>query len=344
MRLTVKKLSIAAVLVVAGIVAVGLWSGIFGVSAGRCQTDDELPAAAREPYEQVALRFARNVVTADTSAAYAVFSAEAKQAIGAEQFAAAIRPMGQIFAGLTGLRVAHTYFLTSAAVGSNRMVLCTAVAHGSVAQPEGKVLVAEKSIPEQAHVIVEGDSNNNTWTFVLWLVPEEGNWHVHSFHIVPSAAIGKSAADIWAMAREQRNRQHLFNAAILYAGASELAFRGPNFQLGIWPEIQNEAKALQLPHELQGQPPFVWQFPTGSYRVLRVGPLGVGGKMALMIRREVGSLNDNKSIDDQNRALIRDFTKLYPDYADVFNAIIIEAVEADGSRAFRTVEEAHGVP
>ena len=82
-----------------------------------------------------------------------------------------------------------------------------------------------KSGGEEAHVIVEGDtdSNKTTWNFEFWLMLEEGAWRMQSLYFGPAVMFGKSANDYWAQAREQRAVGHMFNAAVLYSAASGLA-------------------------------------------------------------------------------------------------------------------------
>jgi hypothetical protein len=344
MRKSVKWTLISAAVIVAGGLGLGFWSHAISLSAGRCLTDDEIPSVERAPYELEAIRFVNAIVNSDTGTAYADLTSEVKHTLSPDQFKANVQPLGPILVGLKSTHAVHLFYLTSIAAGADHMTPCTAVAHGSISSPEGRVVVAAKSLPVQAHVIVEGETNNNIWTFALWLLPEDGSRRVQSFWATASAMVGKSGADIWALAREQRSRGHVFNAAVLYAAANDLAYRGPKFQLGIAPEIQKEAKELQLPPDLQGSPPFSWQFGATAYRVLRVGPIGVGGKLALMIRQELPALADNDEADGQNRALIHAFAEAYPEYSDVFDAIVVEAVDAHGLRGFRTVEETQRAP
>src|SRR5216684_3498685 len=79
-----------AVLVVVAALGIGLWSKVFSVFVSRCQTDDELPASERDPYEQTALRFAQHIVKSDTRAAYAEFTSELKQTISLERLVATV--------------------------------------------------------------------------------------------------------------------------------------------------------------------------------------------------------------------------------------------------------------
>ena len=328
--------------VVLAALAVGLLTRVVGLRAGSCLTDDEISAAERAPYEQTAQRFARHVVTGDIDGAYAEFTDELKRVLARDRLDAMMRPMAPALRTLTALRVTHSYTLKGFGAGADQLLMCTAVARGSTATPEGKVLVAATPAALQAHVIVEGDIAGGAWTMVLWVLPEHDAWRVRSFYIVPISAGGRSASDLWTQAREERSRGHAFNAAILFAAASELAFRGPNFQLGIWQEMQNEAKTLQLPAELQGQPPFTWRFGGDTFRVDAIGHVRADGKAILLIRRSVGSLADAKRIEDENVGLIHGIAARFPEHKDVFDTIVVDAISA--GRAVRTVEPVRGSP
>jgi hypothetical protein len=310
----------------------------FGFNVGKCQTDDEVPQADRAAYEGPALEFARAYLGAEPSSAYAMGTAALKQTMTPDAFATFVRNSVRSLGSLSNLHVAHSYYLTGASTGTGRyQVLCTAVAHGGLSSLEGHVLVAATPAPEQAHVIVEGDTRNNTVAFVLWLIPEEGQWRVQNVHLTATAVVGKSSLDLWSLARAQRERHHEFNAYLLYAAAIQLASRGPAFQLSIQSDIEKELRELRKPAELDGKPPFSWHPDGPSFRILNVAPVGVDGKLYLKLSQEVAPWSDAPEVDRENRDLVAAFTKIDPDYADAFDDLIIEAVERGGSRVFRTL-------
>ena len=149
---------------------------------------------------------------------------------------------------------------------------------------------------------------------------------------------------MWDLARSEQQTKHDFNAAVLYQTASQLAYRGPNFQLGIYSEIQKEILKLQLPPELQGQPPFVWKFGGDEYKVLNVGPIGVGGKIYLMVTQEIAPWGADQEADQRNRALIADFERAVPEYSSAFAGLVVGAKESGGNRIFRTVDDTATAP
>lgn len=236
------------------------------VAAGRCQTDDEVPAAERELYERPALRFAETLLGDKPTEAYTQLSDRLANEVSLDRFLGFINQTVRPMRPFARLHVEHSYRLTQVALGNGRSnVVCTAVAHGGIGSPEGRVAIAHVPVPLQAHVIIEGKTRNNRWAFVLWLLPDQPSWRIAGFHAVPVTVLERTATDLWKQARQVQQAGHAFNACMLYVLAEQLAFRGPNLQLGIHPEIQSELSALKRPPELAGQPPFEWKFAGVTY-------------------------------------------------------------------------------
>jgi hypothetical protein len=297
-----------------------------------CATDGEIPSKEREAVNQVALQFVQNAVGPVPSAAYATFSAEAKETVPSEQFVAGfqnqIKPMGPF----KNVRVAHSYIAKLTGGTHEQRVLCGNISSGWVA-------VNARPGPAEAHVIVETQTVNNTVVFVVWLIVEQGSWRVQYVHFATAEMVGKSAGDLQKTAQAENHAGHDFNAFILYAAALQLTDRGPFFQLGIRPEIESALGSLKRPGLLDGQPPFSWKFGTSTFRVLNVGPIGVGGKIYLVVDQEVESWVDDKEVDKKNRELITAFGGAYPEYRDAFAGLVVRAHERGGSRGFGTVDD-----
>ena len=119
-------------------------------------------------------------------------------------------------------------------------------------------------------MVLSADARNNKLAFVVWLVPEQGEWKVQSFHLNISSLADKDSLQLWELARTQQARQHSFNAALLYAAAAQTGDRGPNFQLGITQLISSDMSKLAVPAEIKGQPPFLWKDGGITYRVANV--------------------------------------------------------------------------
>jgi hypothetical protein len=321
----------------------GYWPIPFGLNwhFDRCETDDEVDAAQRASYEDAALDFVRKIVGSTPEQAYAGATDAFKKQNPTETFLkfaqASIRPLGEI----QDWRVSHSYYLTGVTIGQGgaRPLVCTAVAHGSSSQPEGRVLVAHNDASQQAHVILEGAAKGTAWAFTVWLVRESGKWHVHGFYATPSGVAGKTAEAMWHEATSQHGAGRDFNAFILYATALQLSSRGPDLHLGIQSEIKKDLDAIPRPSELEREAPYRWRFEGATAPVLKVGPVPVNGKMYLLLTQELDPWPDDQGADRQNHALIEAFSRLHPEYKNAFDGLVVDAVARGGRRGLRTVAE-----
>jgi len=299
-----------------------------------CKADDEVSTQERESVGQVALKFVQDALGPNTSSAYPAFTADAKESVPLERFVSgfqnSIKPMGPF----KNLRVAHLYLPKVTGGAQEERVVC-----GNLSNPEGWVAVNAKPGLVEAYAIVEGDTVNNTNAFVIWLLPEQGNWRVQYIHFATITMVGKSADDLQKLAAAENAKQRTLNAFVLYAAALQLADRGPFFQLGIKPEIEKAIGNVQKPTILQGQAPFVWHFDKSTFTVLNVGPIGIGGKIYLLIVHEVEPWTEDEQADRENRNLITVFAKAYPEYKEAFAGLIVRAHERGGNRGFGSVEE-----
>jgi hypothetical protein len=299
-----------------------------------CGTDNEISVKDRLAADQVAMEFVQDTLGPKPETAYAAFTDETKTNVSFEQFAALVKQTIQPMAPFKDLHVAHTYLAKVTGGTQAQRVVC-----GNLASPESWVAVTAKRGPAQAHVIVEAQTLNNTWVFVIWLMPEQGSWRVEYLQATISAMVGKTAEDLWHLADSEEQKNHNLNAYILYATAMQLSARGANFQLGIQPEIEKEFKNLHPPSNVQPPPPFIWQFGQSTFKVLNVGPIGIGGKIYLQIDHELEPWATDKDADRKNHELISAFAGAYPEYKDAFSGLVVRAHERGGTRGFTTVSE-----
>ena len=303
------------------------------LSAGSCAVDLEIPTAERETIDRVAVEFVSNVLGPDSSAAYSSFTTQARHDLSADKFAEISKSL-QRWGPYNGLHAAHTYRARVIGGSATQRVVC-----GGLSRPEQWVAVDIEPGPAQAYVVLEGQAVNNTWAFVIWLSKEQGAWRVQYLQPVIATIIDKNSADLLRFARAEKEKGHSINSYILYVAALQLTDRGPHFQLGIQPQIQEELSQLQVPQLYGGEPPFNWKFGTASFLVLNSGPIGVGGKIYLKVDHETAPWTDEKDVDSTNRALMAGFEKTYPEYRDAFAGLIVTAHERGGNRLYGTVQE-----
>ncbi len=299
-----------------------------------CLENEKIDPRKRSAVEDAALRFTRASLSNDANSAYDQFTTEVKQNLTREQFEASLRQILLPLGSLKDVKAQHTYLLDLIGTSPQRIVC-----GNDISRPQGWVAVAAKDVPEQAHVLVGAQALNNAWVFALWLIPEHGQWRVQSFYANAATLADKSGEDVWLLARAEKDKGHFLNAAILYTAAASLAFRGPNFQLGILPTIQEEMQQLSVAEDLKGQPPFLWKGSGRSFKVLQLGPISIGGKTYLVIDHEVEPWKNDEQVEGWSRELMRYFVARFPEYSEIFAGLVIRGRERGSNRLFGTVEE-----
>jgi hypothetical protein len=298
-----------------------------------CKTDAEISEPTRNSVNRAALEFVQRALGPDSALAYSSMTDDARKEVSGETFANSIQQLVKL-GPFSDLHVTHTYVANIVGGNEPRPVVC-----GTLSRAQDWVAVTIRPGPAQAHVVVEASTVNNSWAFVLWLWFERENWHVEYLQFTMDKVVGKSADDFQALAENERRVQHSFNAYIPYAAALQLSYWGPHFQLGVRPEIQNAANELKAPRELWGRPPFVWELGKSKFTVLRVSPLGVGGKIYLELDHEIDAWTDNEEAEMKNYELIAGFGQAYPEYKSAFAGLVARAHERGGTRVFGTVDE-----
>jgi len=299
-----------------------------------CQTDAELPTKERESIGQVAVKFVDDSLSPTPSAAYTTFTAATRASLSIEQFMAGFQKPVMARGPFKDWRVTHIYRVQVTGGIQRQQVVC-----GDGSRPEGWVAVNAEPRMVEANVIVEGQTVNNVHAVVVRLRPEAENWRVHSVHFATTGMAGKSAEDLRRVAEVEHQRQHSFNAFILYTTAMQLADTGPFLRLGVRSKIEEEMTKVVKPSILEGASPFSWTFEGSTFKVMNVGPIGVGGKLYLLVDHEIEPWSQDKVADQSNRDLIAGLNRSVAEYKEAFAGLVIRAHERGGPRGFGTVHE-----
>jgi hypothetical protein len=317
------------------------WSGIsLGASVTRCETDQEIDEADRKAIEATAREFALDMITSKFEDAYALMSSAAKQAVTLDNLKSTEEALASF--GLTSdhLDVVHTYFVTVlGSVGSkkNGYTTCTAEAGGSGKEPQGSVGMHVFPAERQGVALLRAQTVDNAVTFTISLINENSKWSVVYMHAGDSEISGLTSEALLAAAEKEAGDGHSLNAHVLYATAAQLAYRGPNFQLGVASQIDKAFKAADVPKEIEGDGPWEWTFGGGSFQVTNLGMIGIGGKIYLTIRQVIADWSEDSAADARNREMIAAFVEHFPEYRGAFAGIVAEAVDEGGTKGFRTV-------
>jgi hypothetical protein len=306
--------------------------------AKNCLVDNAIPGDQRAAVEATGLSFVHAILEGRADDAYGIFTTAMKSQLPAEQFAQMVAGARKSYGAVQGLHVAHAYLVTDPAGGADKTVTC-----GAVGLPAEYVSVAVEPVALQAHLLIEGDIAGNGFTFVLWLIHDR-DWQVQNIYLGMTAMIGKSAADLWQMGRQQNERHHGFDAALLYGAADNLAERGPDFELALRPQLRAEMAKLKPPRALQGKTTLTWHLGDKTYTILAVGTVGVRQKLYLMINWQTTNWQNDQEVEARSKRLMTDFARVFPEYADVFAGVIMSAVEKESGRGYRSFYPAEKGP
>jgi hypothetical protein len=309
--------------------ASGMLSG--GLNSGVCLVDGAVPADDAKSANATALRLVRAMVAGDTATAFAMMTPQAQTGTSKDTFAGFINGTNATVGPFRDPQVTHVLLIDSAGSGPDAGAICGPVGD------DGMIVVGIKPGLRQAHVVVTAETQNNGWSFTVWLLPQDGGWRVQYVHMSMAAVAGHSGADILAMARRERDAGHIFNATLLYLGARQMADRGPDFQLQIAQTINGEIAALKPPEELKGALPFTWNMAGENYKVAQAGLIGIGKDIGLTFILPHDSWKGDEDADAGNRKFITAFRASHPDYARVFAFLVARAMKPDNSGGFGTV-------
>jgi hypothetical protein len=298
-----------------------------------CGEDAHIDKTKKKTIDSAALGFVQAVLGSTPSAAFDLMSQAGQAETSRQQLDNAALAIVTQFEPKS-VAVEHTYLIELTGKSPGRVVCAT-----DLSKPDGWESLSAESVPEQAHVLLSADTRNNKLAFVVWLVPEKSKWRVQSFRMNVSTLADKDSIHLWELARAQQARQHSFNAALLYAAATQTADRGPNFQLGVIQSISDDTSKFTAPAEINGQPPFFWKNGENTYKVVSVGPIAIGGKIYVIIVHEVSPWESDAQVDSWNKELLKYFKRRFPEYSDVFAGLVARAIERGTSRGYGTVEE-----
>ena len=308
------------------------------VPAKGCLVDNAIPGDQRAAIDATGMSFVQAILEGRAEDAYDVFTTAMKSQLPADQFTQMVAGARKSYGAVQGLHVTHAYLVTDPAGGPDKTVTC-----GAVGLPEEYVTVAVEPVALQAHLLIEGDIAGNSFTFVLWLIHGQ-DWQVQNIYLGMTEMIGKSAADLWHMGREQAKRHHSFDAALLYGAADNLAERGPDLELALRPQLRVEMAELKPPRALQGKTTLTWHLGDKTYTILAVGPVGVRQQLYLMINWQTTDWKDDQEVEARSKRLMTDFARVFPEYAEVFAGVIMSAVEKESGRGYRSFYPAEKGP
>jgi hypothetical protein len=305
----------------------------FVSTVSTCRADNQIEAQTRSAADREAMTFVTGLLGTSSATAYAELSTGGRAAVTRDQFDTAARqvradrPTGPPVVSRTlfaeGVFVSHV--LTS--------VPC------SFSHDSEEAVIAEDASKE-AHVLLTQAEGYAQRTFDVWVVLEHGQWRVNGFTVHLSQIAGWDGEALWARAKQQRARGHMFNAAELYGAAAETLNGGLYYQSPLWNEFQKDYQTFNPPPEFKGKAPYKWVLGGQTYPVNGVSFIGTGkGQVVLLIYQPSEVWKGDADADRRNRQTIQAFIAAHPEWTETFEAISVRSAKPDNNGGWGTVYE-----
>ncbi len=324
--------AVAGVLGLGALIAFNPWVH-FGPVVSTCAEDNEIDSSTRGAVDAEAMKFLGTLTGPNSSAAYAELSAAGRAAVPRDRFGNAAR---QVTAeATTGPPAVSRTFLVQGVYPAKVLtaVLC-GINHGSAET------VAAEEAPTEAHVLLTQLIGNAERTFDVWLVTEDGRWKVNGFTVHLSRIAGWDGKALWEQAKQQRAREHMFNAAELYGAASETLNGGWYYQSPDWNDFQKDFGTFTQPPEFQGNWPRKWVLGGRTYPINGVTFMGIGkGQVLLLLVQPSQVWNGDADADRRNRQTLEAFIAAFPEWPETFEAVSVRSMKPDNSTGWGTVYE-----
>jgi hypothetical protein len=303
-----------------------------GLSAGVCLANDEIDPATREDLHSTALEFIALFARAPLEAR-AQMSRRGRAATREREALTNAQAIYRAAETPEPPEVTETYllrFLSGSETGPH--VPCNF--------RDGRpAFAARGGTPMSAVVLMtEEMPGASERTTTVWLEHENGAWRVRAINFGLSRIAGMDSEQMWEAARQQRARDHDFNAAMLYVAAQTAAQRGSFYQLRMMQYFNQDYRTFTAPELLQGPPPFSWTFRGETFRVNGVQYTGFeSGDVGLIIDHAPAAWAENTEAEAINRRLIDGFVAANPHWRETFDAIVARAAKPGSNQRWGTV-------
>ena len=301
------------------------------VYLARCDVDNEIAVSDQDQASAAALDFARDLTSGRADQAYAALSAELQSQFSKEDMdkSAALAKSRN---ASDNIKINHIYKISVVMNSKNNLILCN-----SPRSADASVILSMRPEKEQYYVEIIARGPSNNWSLFIWLSPESGSLKLLGYSMNIEDISGKTSLDLENVADMQLLRGHYLNTALLYQAAEFVAQRGPN-AIPTWKtDLDEQVKKFSWPEGLTGPSPRLWPVGETKIPILGLSILGLGGKLEFLVHRKPEAWPSDSEIDIENRNLISNIIKYYPELSDIFEAVIISAASPDDKTAFSSV-------
>ena len=295
-----------------------------------CRTTAAIKPDERAAVEGLSTTLFQRLTAGQMDTAFESLAPEIQRSVGREPFGKSLDFVRGI--GTWGApRVTRTYLLDVAGEPPEETTSC----EGSDGLPEAYVAIA--AFPRQAHVTIEADVAGERWGFTSWLRFKDDRWDVYAIDVRNIGVGDLGAAEVFALARTQRSREHPMSAWLLYRAARTLAGRGDYLSLPLRTEIEDEIRDWDASLLEPGELPIFWTNGRTTYGVQDAVMASLDGKPWIQLERWSSMWAGEREIKAENRRVLAAFLKEHPDWAESFTGVELKTVHPDGLQAISTL-------
>lgn len=298
--------------------------------AVECRRGDRIRPDERTAVEGVAQSLFQHLVVGELDDAFALLSPEIQRQVGRESFGKALA-----FVKTNGVygapRVTHAYLLDVIGDPPEETTSC----EGADGLPEAYVAI-EAGV-RQAHVVIEAGVGGERWAFTTWLRQGASRWDVYAIDVRNVGVGDLGAAEIFAMARTQRDRGHSMSAWLLYRAARGLVSRGDYFSLPLQADIDADIRAFDATLLEPGELPIYWTSGRTTFGVQDAATASLNGRLWIQLRRWTSVWPGERAMKAENRRVLAAFLKAHPDWSESFTGVELKSMHPDGRQSVSTL-------
>lgn len=299
-----------------------------GVAFDVCQTGDEISIRDQDAMADVARAVVSRIREGETTATIENMSDAGRR----DSTRASVLQVAEMAAQnpVAELEARRVFRLTS--IGSRR-------GFAACLEDNGVSYVARGGGFQSVFVVLAEQFQTGERSWTLWLERERGEWRVRGLHLGFSAIGGIDGARWRQMASEQRQKNNVFNATMLYDVASSMLYRGGFLQPSEADGFTREREMYRRHQDfIDGR----LQFGGAAFEVAAINAMSTDNDGLVLVIDQ--ALSEPLTVDEaiaRNHSLIDAMNLHRPEWREVFDGVAA-GVPIGPNRLWRTLYKRDG--
>jgi hypothetical protein len=288
---------------------------------GVCLSIADLPQQEINEYSSVSKSFIQAYNTQDSSVIMQQLSLSIVNATDETQLKTLLNKLNETFGILTIHEPLEILKVTSS---PNSNPVCTS----SLSDKKMLFLHTPEYMSDYVVVIqrVENEKNSSAY-FINHMVKENNKWKIVAFYVQSLDINGRDANYFLNIANNQLEKGNKRNAVFYYSISQGFLINNPLVQSSYFNEINDKIKTIKYQNIPQNQIE-IWKTSDGyNFQVYKVEPVITHDDIAIRVKYITKSLDDKTTMKKESAVLAKYVKITFPEYADVFDGIIIQSSE-----------------